>query len=216
MGSRMRKKKNLLPRMERCAALMISSPAENKGRWREALGLPPDAPLHLELGCGKGGFANGMAAENPDTFFLALERVNEALLTGLESAFDAGRENLRFLSFDAAHLEEIFDPGELDRIYINFCDPWPPNNRAKRRLTHRNFLWVYKKLLRPGGEVFFKTDNQTLFDFSLGEFAECGFSLSGVTRDLHSESIPNVRTEYEEKFAAMGMPIYRLEARLPL
>jgi len=212
--ARMRRKKNLVPRMERCAEMLIASPWENKGRWREALGIPADTPLYLEIGCGKGGFANKTAQAEPGIFMLALERVDEALLIGLEAAYAAERKNLRFISFDAAKLEEIFLPGELDRIYLNFSDPWPPRNRAKRRLTHRNFLALYKKLLRPDGEIFFKTDNRPLFDFSLVEFEESGYELSNVTFDLHSTDTPNIRTEYEEKFAAMGVPICRLEARL--
>lgn len=211
MGSRMRKKKNILPRLERCAAFSVADAEQNKGRWREFLGMP-DAPLALEIGCGKGAFVLGMSELFPDTAFVALERVKEAIIVGLEKCMAANRANLRFVLADAAALEETFAPGELSRIYINFCDPWPRNKQAKRRLTHSIYLSVYKKLLESGGSIHFKTDNLKLFEFSLNEFCAAGFLLSDITFDLHATGRPNVMTEYEMRFTSEGLPIYALTA----
>ncbi len=211
--SRMRKKKNLIPRMERCAAWLIQNPAELRGVWREKLSLAPDAPLYLEIGCGKGGFACGMAAAFPDVTFIAMERVNDALVVGMERAARENLKNLFFVSDDAANLLDFFAPGEVDRIYINFPDPWPPKKQAKRRLTNERFLEAYKYILSEEGEIHFKTDNKNLFAYSLNTFAATDFKLSNITFDLHADDIFNVRTEYEEKFASQGLPIYRLEAK---
>ena len=157
---RMRKKKNLLPRMERCAALQIKDPIAHRGHWREL--MPEARELRVELGCGKGRFT----------------------------------------------------VGEVDRIYINFCDPWPTKRHAKRRLTHGNFLKLYRKVLKDGGQIHFKTDNAPLFAWSVEEIPQFGFTLSEVTDDLHANGAVGVMTDYEAKFHELGTPIHRLVATM--
>ncbi len=207
----MRKKKNLGPRLERCAPVLAADPAAWRGRWRTLFGN--GNPLHLEIGCGKGRFALEMARRNPAVNFLAIEREEGALVMATEKAVLAGLPNLRFLSFDAAALGDIFAEGEVDLIYLNFSDPWPPNRQRKRRLTWRAFLAVYDRILSEDGAVFFKTDNQRLFEWSLGEICQYGWLLQNISLDLHKSDFDNVMTEYEEKFSSQGSRIYRLEAR---
>ena len=208
---RMRKRHNLEPRMEKCAALLISEPAENRGRWREA--LPGYDRLYVELGCGKGRFTAGTAEAIPDALLLAIEKVPDAMIVAMERVRGLGLPNVRFLDFDAARLPEIFDRGELDRIYINFCDPWPKSRDAKLRLTAPGFLRLYGDALRDGGEIHFKTDNTPLFDWSIGVFESEGWALSEVTHDLHANGTVGVMTDYEAKFTAEGLAINRLVAR---
>ena len=209
---RMRKKKNLIPRMERCSAVLIAEPFSHRGQWREL--FRPDCPLHVELGCGKGRFTAEMARQNPDVFFVAIERVPDAMVIAMERVCALGLQNVRFISCDAAQLPDIFAPGEVDRIYINFCDPWPTKRHAKRRLTYRNFLKLYRQVLRENGQIHFKTDNAPLFAFSLEEFPMAGFSLSEVTDDLHAAGPQGVMTDYEAKFHELGTPIHRCVATM--
>ncbi len=210
--ARMRRKKNLIPRMERCSALYVATPAANKGIWRQALGLPNSAWLELELGCGKGGFSVKTAAAYPNRFILAMDRVNEALIVGMERAQREQVDNLRFFTGDASKLTDLFAPGEVNKIYLNFSDPWPSKRHAKRRMTFRAFLSGYRQVLADSGEIQFKTDNADLFAFSVEEFQAAEFTLVDVTDDLHKLNVPNITTEYEEKFSAMGIPIHRLIA----
>ena len=205
---RMRKKKNLVPRMERCAACQVKDGFALKGRWRETL-MPGAAELRLELGCGKGRFTVETARQNPEILFIAIEKVPDALVVAMERAMDLGLKNVFFVVGDAALLPDYFAPDEVDRVYINFCDPWPSNRHAKRRLTHRDFLNIYRQVLRTGGEIHFKTDNRPLFEFSLLEFPRAGYALSEVTRNLHENGPRGVMTDYEAKFFAQGLPIHR-------
>ena len=210
---RMRKRNNLEPRMEAAAAVWIREPEQYKGRWREL--MPGAKELHLEIGCGKGKFTVETAEQNPDILFLAVERVREAMLLGMERAISMGLKNVFFLSVDAALLDSLFAPGEADRIYLNFCDPWPRSKNAKRRLTYHSFLEKYRAVLRPGGEIHFKTDNAGLFAWSLEEFERYGYPVKNVTDDLHKDGIVGVMTGYEEKFHALGTPIHRCEICMP-
>ena len=205
---RMRKKKNLIPRMDRCAPCHVRDGFALKGRWREAL-MPGAREVHVELGCGKGRFTAGTAAEHPDVLFIAIEKVPDALVVAMERAMDLGLKNVFFVVGDAALLPDYFAPDEVDRVYINFCDPWPSNRHAKRRLTHRDFLNIYRQVLRTGGEIHFKTDNRPLFEFSLLEFPRAGYALSEVTRNLHENGPRGVMTDYEAKFFAQGLPTHR-------
>jgi tRNA (guanine-N7-)-methyltransferase len=207
---RMRKKPNLVPRMERCARFLIKQPEAYRGVWRDA--LAPGRTLSLELGCGKGRFTAALAARNPENLYLAMDRVPEALVVAMECASAASLSNLYFISGDAGSLCDWFSPGEVDMLYINFCDPWPRKRHAKRRLTHANFLAIYRNVLREGGEIRFKTDNEALFDFSLEQFAANGFSLSSVSRNLHAGGPADIMTDYEEKFYSQGLPIFRCVA----
>ena len=211
---RMRKKKNLLPRMERCAALQIKDPIAHRGHWREL--MPEARELRVELGCGKGRFTVGAAAAEPDVLFVAVEMVPDAMVVAMERCAAEGLRNVRFIDANANILPEFFAPGEVDRIYINFCDPWPTKRHAKRRLTSRQFFERYDKILAGNGVVEFKTDNDDLFAFSMEEVAEAGWTLDAHTFDLHHDPVlneGNVMTEYEEKFSSLGHPIHKLIAR---
>lgn len=207
---RMRKKKNLDTRLENCAAVLVADPQVQKGKWRALFGN--ENPLHLEIGCGKGRFILEMARLNPDINYLAIEREQGALVIATERAMELGLPNLRFLDFDAAGLTNIFADGEIDRIYLNFSDPWPPNRQRKRRLTHSNFLALYDCILSKNGQVHFKTDNQRLFEFTLEEICGYGWLIQNVCLNLHESGLENIMTEYEEKFSKEGFRIYRLEA----
>ena len=205
---RMRKKKNLIPRMEKCAACQVKDGFALRGRWQEAL-MGGARELRVELGCGKGRFTAETARQNPDVLFIAIEKVPDALVVAMERAMALELKNVFFVVGDAALLPDYFAPEEVALIYINFCDPWPPKGQAKRRLTHRGFLELYRKVLKPGGQVHFKTDNQPLFEFSVLEFPEAGYALSEVTRNLHESGPQGVMTDYEAKFYEQGLPINR-------
>ncbi len=209
---RMRKKKNLIPRMERCGDRLIRDPYGRPGKWREL--MPQARELRLELGCGKGRFTAGTAAAEPDVLFIAVERVPDAMVVAMERCVREGLTNVFFVDANADQLPAFFAPGEADRIYINFCDPWPSNRHAKRRLTHGNFLRLYRQVLKMGGQIHFKTDNQELFTFSLEELPQFGFELSEITRDLHADGPVGVMTDYEAKFYDQGLPICRCVATM--
>ena len=209
---RMRKKKNLLPRMERCSACLVREPYEMQGKWREL--MPQARELRLELGCGKGRFTMGVAQAEPDVLFIAVEMVPDAMVVAMERCTQAGLTNVFFVDANADQLPLFFAPGEVDRIYLNFSDPWPGNRHAKRRLTHGNFLKLYRKVLAEGGPIHFKTDNQPLFEFSVEEIPNFGFTLSEVTRNLHENGPVGVMTDYEAKFHEQGLPINRLVATM--
>jgi tRNA (guanine-N7-)-methyltransferase len=209
----MRKKPNLLPRLERVKPLLVQSPGLLKGGWAERFG--GFNAIFLELGCGKGRFTADFAAQNPDTLLIAVERVAEALLVALERVFDRGLENVRFLAADAAALPSFFARDEVSRILINFCDPWPKRRDHKRRLTAPQFLEIYESLLPPGGELWFKTDNRDLFEWSLKRLAERGWRISELSRGLHENGVNGVMTDYEAKFHELGMPINRVTAVRP-
>lgn len=204
---RMRKKPNLAFRMEECAQFLIPSPVEYRGHWRD---LKPDAQeLRLELGCGKGRFTAETAEQHPQVLYIALERVADAMIVAMERCKAKGLTNVFFIDGDAALLRDYFAPDEVDLLYINFCDPWPSNRHARRRLTHENFLILYRGILRDGGQIHFKTDNRDLFEFSLFQFPKSGYALSEVTRNLHGQGILGVITDYEEKFHNQGISINR-------
>ena len=206
---RMRRMRNLEPRLEKCAALRISAPAELKGNWRSL--MPECSGLWVEVGCGKGKFTAETAAANPDILLIAVERCREAMVVAMEKAKAMGLKNVFYIDMDVANIEEIFAPEEIDRLFINFPDPWPRKKNTKRRLTHRNFLYKYCHVVKQGGEFHFKSDNAPLFDFSLEEFAACGLTINNLTHNLHENGIVGIMTGYEEKFHALGTPIHRCE-----
>lgn len=213
---RPRKKTNLQPRLAACASIIIQNPLEKKGLLRQEF-PNPEAPLHLEIGCGKGQFARALAALHPDINFIAMEREPNVAVIATEHALADGLTNLRFLLEDAEKLPLMFQPEELDQIYINFCDPWHKHRQFKRRLTYRGKLEVYLKLLKPGGELHFKTDNYMLYHFSTFEFGAV-FPAYFTTKDLHHSQYAqeNIMTEYETYFSNLGQPIYSIRARKPL
>ena len=208
---RMRKKKHGAERIEACAELRIADAAAMQNGFDDIFGNTN--PVHMEIGCGKGNFACGMAKKNPDVNFVAVERVADVCCIALEKAKAAKDEresdNLRFLIGDAKTLAENVKPHSLDCIYLNFSDPWPKKGHAKRRLTHRGFLEIYRGLLKEGGILKLKTDNVGLFDFSLEEFEALGMDIIWQTRDLHSseKNADNVMTEYEKNFSEKGFDI---------
>lgn len=216
---RMRKKKNGEARLDACAALVldnITEPMSDPGAVMNMSG----APVFLEIGAGKGGFACKMAERYPEAAYFAMERVSDCVVLGAEKAkeaFGEGGGNLRFIIDTADNLLKIFAKGSVDRIFLNFSDPWSKKGYAKRRLTHRRYLAVYFNLLRDGGKITFKTDNDALFDFSLEEFSAMELRLDKMTRDLHSSewNEGNIMTEYETAFSSQGVLINMLEATKP-
>ncbi len=203
----MRKKKNLQPRMEACAGYLIENPEEYRGNWRSR---KPDAKiLRLELGCGKGKFTAETAAAHPEDLYIALERVPDAMVVAMERCRNRNLSNVFFIDGDAVHLAEYFGEGEVDLIYLNFCDPWPSSRHSRRRLTYEGFLREYRGILRDQGQIHFKTDNRDLFEWSLLQFPRAGYELSEVTRNLHENGINGIMTDYEEKFVRQGAPICR-------
>ena len=180
-----------------------------------------EAPIHIEIGTGKGGFIVELAKSRPDINYLGIEIYESVLYKALEKmdAFsDEERpRNLLFLCHDARELPGVFSEGEVGRIYLNFSDPWPKKKHAKRRLTSHNFLSLYERFLKDGGDIIFKTDNKDLFEYSLEEIeAEPHWTITAVTRDLHRDPVMNqgnIMTEYERKFSALGTTINKLEAR---
>ena len=206
---RMRRMKNLESRMEKCAALRITDPAVLKGNWRS---LKEDAAaLWVEVGCGKGKFTAETAQANPDVLLIAVERCREAMVVAMEKAQAMNLKNVFYIDMDVANIEEIFAGSEIDRLFINFPDPWPRKKNAKRRLTHRGFLDKYCRVIKEGGKIHYKTDNAPLFEFSVEEFQACGLQINNLTRDLHANGIVGIMTGYEEKFHNLGTPINRCE-----
>ena len=206
---RMRRMKNLEPRMERCADVRIEAPESYKGKWRSL--MPECKALWVEVGCGKGKFTAETAQANPNVLLIAVERCREAMVVAMEKAKSMGLKNVYYIDMDVANIEDIFEHGEMDRLFINFPDPWPRKKNAKRRLTHRGVLDKYCRTVREGGEIHFKTDNAPLFEFSVEEFAACGLQVNNLTRNLHENGIVGIMTGYEEKFLALGTPINRCE-----
>jgi len=191
---------------------LIENPAQYKGRWKELFGN--DNPIHIEIGCGKGQFITDMSIKNANINYIAVEKQVIVLAAALRKAREKNTSNnIVFFASDAADLEQYFDAGEISRIYINFCDPWPNKKKwSKRRLTHKNFLSLYERIFGEKGEVFFKTDNTKLFEFSLNEISQKGWIMKNISLDLHnSDYTDNIMTEYEQKFSSQGMNIYRLE-----
>ena len=209
IAMRMRKMKNLVPRMEKCAEYRIEDPQSLKGNWRSL--MPEAQALWVEVGCGKGKFTAETAQANPQVLMIAVERCREAMVVAMEKAQSMGLKNVFYIDMDVANIEDIFAGQEIDRLFINFPDPWPRKKNAKRRLTHRGFLDKYCRVVRTGGEFHFKTDNAPLFEFSLEEFAACGLQVNALTRKLHENGIVGIMTGYEEKFHALGTPINRCE-----
>lgn len=205
---RMRKKKNGAARLDACSDYLVTSPEDT---------LVKNRPLDLEIGCGKGLFACESSKADPDRSFVAVELSTDALIIALERAKREEIKNLKFINANASELPSYFDAGSVDRIYLNFSDPWHKSRHYKRRLTYRSFLEIYGKLLADNGKLCFKTDNRALFDFSVSEFFECGWRIEDLTYDLHNSSFAkdNVVTEYEKNFSEKGFKINRLVAYPP-
>lgn len=207
----MRRKKNGAARLSACSEYLMP---EVFTSYEDIFGKASE--VRLEIGCGKGDFICGTAEKEPGVCFIAIERISDILMLAAEKVSAAGLSDVRLMCLNANKLGEYFPEHGISRIYLNFSDPWPKKGYAKRRLTHRGFLEIYKKLLVPGGSLFLKTDDDSLFDFSISELTDCGFRLEAVTRDLHNSeyAADNVMTEYERNFSAAGKHINSLRAYL--
>ena len=196
------------------SAFCFCEPEKNKGKWHEIFGN--DHPVRIEVGMGKGRFIMDLARLNPDVNYLGIEKYSSVLYRGLQKLEEEPLENLRFIRMDAEYIEDVFERDEIDRIYLNFSDPWPKDRHAKRRLTSRQFLARYDKFLVPDGVVEFKTDNRALFEFSLEETKEANWEILAKTYDLHAHeelNRGNIMTEYEEKFSKNNVRINKMIIR---
>lgn len=190
------------------------NPEAYRGKWQER--FEKQQPLHIEIGSGKGRFLYDMAKLHPDINYIAVEMQKNALISALERQIAEPLANLQLLIADGGNLTNYFEKGEVAQLYLNFSDPWPKKKHEKRRLTYRTFLAQYEEILKPEGELHFKTDNQGLFEYSLASISQYGGILKQVWLNLHEADLPdNVLTEYEEKFSNRGHRIYRLEAYFP-
>lgn len=209
---RLRKKHWARPELEE-SKKVITEPKELQGNWNKEFGN--EYGLHLELGVGKGGFIAEKAKIEPNVNFIGMELKNEVLVCALRKVKEAQLENVRLIPMNITGIDGVFAQNEIDKIYINFCNPWPKDRHNKRRLTHPRFLTEYKKFLKLDGEVWFKTDDTELFEASREYFENSGFSIEYFTYDLHnSDFTGNIMTEYESKFAAFGMKTMFLIAKL--
>ncbi len=190
--------------------LVIHNPEEMKGKWSTV--FENDHPIHIEVGMGKGRFLIDLASQNPDINYIGIEKYSSVLIRAIEKRQEVELSNLYFIRMDAEDINDVFEQDEIDRIYLNFSDPWPKDRHAKRRLTSHQFLKRYDQFLKRDGVVMFKTDNKDLFDFSLEEVSVAGWKIDNFTYDLHHSEYNegNVMTEYEEKFSSMGNPICRM------
>lgn len=189
----------------------VNEPEKYKGRWKELFGN--DNPVYIEVGMGKGKFITEMAQLHPEINFIGIEKYSSVLIRAIEKRKELEINNLMFIRMDAENIEDVFEKNEVAGIYLNFSDPWPKDRHAKRRLTSRQFLARYDKILAGDGVIEFKTDNRDLFDFSLEEAPEAGWEIIASTYDLHADekmSEGNVMTEYEEKFSSKGNPIHKM------
>lgn len=216
---RIRYKKWARPELE-ASEFYIDNPEENKGKWKKYFGN--NNPIHLELGCGKGQFISNLAVQNPDINYIAIDLIDAMLglaKRNIEEIYEEknmNTKNIVLTRFDIERIMLILDkPDEIERIYINFCNPWPKGKHRKKRLTHTRHLEKYKTFLKPDGEIYFKTDDNDLFDSSLGYFKESGFEIIKQTRDLHTENIfeKNIITEHEKMFSDQGIKIKALIAK---
>lgn len=209
---RPRKKKHGTRRLEAVGHYFLDINESGKADIAGAFGTVNQ--LHVEIGCGKGAFVCKTAQKEPKVSFIAVERVPDVIMLAMENAQKNEVKNVRFIHCDAADLVSLLPEASVDVLYINFCDPWPKKRNAKRRLTFRKYLEMYKVFLKRGGMICFKTDSRQLFDFSISEFEAAGFRLTDITNDLHSSEYvdENVMTEYEKNFSQKGFPINRLVA----
>ena len=195
---------------------VIHDETERKGKVREY--FANDKPIQIEIGMGKGQFIYAMAQKHPEINFVGIEKYSSVLLRAIQKMEEEPLDNLIFIRMDAEEITDVFDDKEIDKIYLNFSDPWPKDRHAKRRLESRQFLDRYKKILKDDGFIEFKTDNNDLFDFALEEVEAAGWKMIAFTRDLHADeklNEGNIMTEYEAKFSAMGNPINKYIIQKP-
>ncbi|HHD5303622.1 TPA: tRNA (guanosine(46)-N7)-methyltransferase TrmB [Streptococcus pyogenes] len=208
---RVRKRKGAEEHLANNPHYVILNPEDAKGRWHDVFGN--DHPIHIEVGSGKGGFITGMALKNPDINYIGIDIQLSVLSYALDKVLASEVPNVKLLRVDGSSLTNYFEDGEVDMMYLNFSDPWPKTKHEKRRLTYKDFLDTYKRILPEHGEIHFKTDNRGLFEYSLASFSQYGMTLRQIWLDLHASNYEgNVMTEYEEKFSNKGQVIYRVEA----
>ncbi|MDN3018188.1 tRNA (guanosine(46)-N7)-methyltransferase TrmB [Paenibacillus sp. BSR1-1] len=209
---RLRNKPWAKDKIEQHPQYIVANPELYKGKWHEVFGN--EQPLHIEVGTGKGRFITEMARANPEINYMGIELYDSVIVAALERLIEADLPNLRLLNVNAADLEKYFAKNDVDRVYLNFSDPWPKVRHEKRRLTYKDFLKLYEGIMVDGGEIHFKTDNQGLFEYSLMSFSEYGLLLKYLSLDFHKSGYEgNIMTEYEEKFSEMGNRIYRSEVK---
>lgn len=210
---RQRKIKNEEERLAEHSDYIAKRPMENKGRWHRI--FENHGEIYIELGCGKGKFILDLAEKNPQNNYIGIEGRGSVVLRALEKASDKKLRNLIFINEYIKNIEDYFEEDELSGIYLNFSDPWPKDRHAKRRLTHINYLEGYKKVLKSGQFIDFKTDNEGLFDYALEEFEKAGVEILECTKDLHGSELAakNITTEYEEKFVKEGKKINYCKVR---
>lgn len=188
----------------------IDNPKEYKGKWKSLFGN--DKPIYIEIGMGKGDFIIENAIKYPDINFIGIEKFDSVIVRAIQKSNELELDNLKLIRMDAIEIEEVFDK-EIDRIYLNFSDPWPKERHAKRRLTSPVFLKKYDFIFKDKPNVIMKTDNNPLFEYSLESLSEYGYQIINITRDLYSEDVSdNIATEYEKKFVSLGININRLIA----
>ena len=191
----------------------IKDAEQIKGQWKDY--FQDGKPIQLEIGMGKGKFITTLAQQNPDINYIGIEKFSSVLIRAIEKMEELELTNLKFIRMDAEKIEDTFNKEEIDKIYLNFSDPWPKDRHAKRRLTSKEFFKRYDNILKKDGVVEFKTDNNDLFDFSLEQIPEAGWNIVEYTRDLHNNekmNEGNIMTEYEERFSKMGNNINKLIA----
>ncbi|HDR7794148.1 TPA: tRNA (guanosine(46)-N7)-methyltransferase TrmB [Bacillus luti] len=209
---RLRHKPYAMDRINEYSHIVIGNPEEQAGNWKEVFGN--DQPIHIEVGTGRGRFMYDMAKANPHINYIGIEKFTSVVVDALDKLIEEELPNLKLINKDAEDLTVFFAKGEIDRVYLNFSDPWPKKRHTKRRLTYKTFLRNYEEVLVEGGEIHFKTDNQGLFEYSLMSMAEYGMLLTYLSLDLHNSDFEgNIMTEYEEKFSSKGHRIYRVEAK---
>lgn len=205
---RLRHKPYAREKLKEFSQYVVGNPEEIKGQWNQKFNNAH--PIHIEIGCGKGQFIIDMAKKYPEINFIGIELLSDVIITALEKQIVEDLPNVQLLQVNAKDLTSYFEENEIDRIYLTFSDPWPKNRHEKRRLTYKTFLAVYETILNPKGELHFKTDNQTLFEYSLVSFSHYPVKLTEVYLDLHHSDVKdNVMTEYEEKFSSKGNRIYK-------
>lgn len=212
---RVKHKKWADPLMAEHPELLVDDATKLKGKWQSR--FPKNQPLHLEVGMGKGQFIIGMAKAHPEINFIGLEIQRTVAAIALKKALPEKLPNLQLICGEGEQLTEYFEPGEIDKLYLDFSDPWPKKRHAKRRLTYHTFLSEYQLILQNQGQVELKTDNMGFFEFSVVSMNNFGMKFAGIWLDLHNsdENDQNVETEYEHKFASKGQPIYKLTATMP-
>ncbi|WP_342044722.1 tRNA (guanosine(46)-N7)-methyltransferase TrmB [Bacillus sp. OTU530] len=209
---RLRHKPYAMEMIETYPQFVIADPEAYKGSWGKLFGN--DNPIHIEVGTGRGRFIYEMAKAHPHINYIGIEKFSSVVVDALQKLIDEEVPNLKLINKDAKDLTVFFASEEIDRVYLNFSDPWPKARHEKRRLTYKSFLRNYEQVLVKDGEIHFKTDNQGLFEYSLMSLAEYGMLLHYISLDLHNSDFEgNIMTEYEEKFSSKGNRIYRVEAR---